>query len=82
MHNFGNIKNTFNKVLSESIIQKDRGRKTIFKEYLKTLRESTILKSQFIVLTNIESKFIEEIESFSYSNSEIALPGDFRYFLS
>lgn len=60
MHNFGNLKNTFNKVLSESIIQKDRGRKTIFKEYLKTLRESTILKSQFIVLNNIESKFIED----------------------
>jgi len=60
MHNFGNIKNTFNKVLSESILQKDRSRKTIFKEYLKTLRESTILKSQFIVLNNIESKFIED----------------------
>ena len=60
MHNFGNIKNTFNKVLSESILQKDRSRKTIFKEYLKTLRESTILKSQFIVLNNVESKFIED----------------------
>ena len=60
MYNFGNIKNTFNKILTESIVKKDRVRKNLFKEYLKTLKESKILKSQFIVLTNIENKFIED----------------------
>ena len=60
MHNFGNIKNTFNKILTESITQKNRQRKNIFKEYLKTLKESSVLKSQFIVLNNIENKFIED----------------------
>jgi hypothetical protein len=60
MYNFGNIKNTFNKVLTDSITQKDRVRKNLFKEYLKTLKESKILKSQFIVLNNVENKFIED----------------------
>ena len=60
MYNFGQIKNTFNKLLTESIVNKDRVKKTIFKEYLKTLKESKILKSQFIVLNNIENKFIED----------------------
>ena len=60
MHNFGNIKNTFNQILTESITQKNRQRKNIFKEYLKTLKESSVLKSQFIVLNNIENKFIED----------------------
>lgn len=60
MHNFGKIKNTFNKVLTESIVKKDRNKKNLFKEYLKTLKESKVLKSQFIVLNNIENKFIED----------------------
>jgi len=60
MHNFGNIKNTFNQVLTESITKKDRTRKNIFKEYLKTIKESSVLKSQFLVLNNIENKFIED----------------------
>ena len=60
MHNFGNIKNTFNQVLTESITKKDRSRKNIFKQYLKTIKESNVLKSQFLVLTNIENKFIED----------------------
>jgi hypothetical protein len=60
MHNFGNIKNTFNQVLTESITKKDRLKKNIFKEYLKTIKESNVLKSQFLVLNNIESKFIDD----------------------
>lgn len=60
MHTFGNIKNTFNQVLTESITKKDRFKKNIFKEYLKTIKESNVLKSQFLVLTNIENKFIED----------------------
>jgi len=60
MHNFGNIKNTFNQVLTESITKKDRSKKNIFKEYLKTIKESNVLKSEFLVLNNIENKFIED----------------------
>jgi hypothetical protein len=60
MHNFGNIKNTFNQILTESITNKDRSKKNIFKEYLKTIKESSVLKSQFLVLNNIENKFIED----------------------
>lgn len=60
MYNFGEIKNTFNKVLTESIVKKDRSKKNIFKEYLKTIKESSVLKSQFIVVNNIENKFIED----------------------
>lgn len=60
MRNFGNIKNTFNQILTESITKKDRFKKNVFKEYLKTIKESNVLKSQFLVLNNIENKFIED----------------------
>jgi hypothetical protein len=43
MYNFGNIKNTFNKVLTDSITQKDRVRKNLFKEYLKIERAGELL---------------------------------------
>ena len=39
MDNFGKIKDTFNLILSESIIKKDKEGKKIFNSYLKELKK-------------------------------------------
>lgn len=59
--NFGVIKNTFNSILTESIINKDNTNKNLFKKYIKTIKESEILKTQFMVYSNIENKIETDI---------------------
>ena len=62
MQNFGKIKNTFNSILVESFVtKKSETNKTLFKKYIKTIKENEVLKTQFLVYTNIENK-IEENE--------------------
>lgn len=63
MQNFGKIKNVFNNLLIEGIIKKDDTTKKLFKKYVKTIKESEILKTQFLVYNNIENK----IDSDSFS---------------
>tara|TARA_R110001592_G_C13135966_1_gene746956 strand:+ start:342 stop:1172 length:831 start_codon:yes stop_codon:yes gene_type:complete len=60
--NFGQIKDVYNEILAESISTGDKGKKGLFKDYVKTLRENEILKSQFFIYSNIQNKF-EENES-------------------
>lgn len=59
MENFGQIKDTFNSILSESIIKKDNEGKKIFKEYLKILKENNSLRSQYLIFKNLEFKKFE-----------------------
>ena len=59
MENFGQIKDTFNSILSESIIKKDNEGKKIFKEYLKILKENNSLRSQYLIFKNLEFKRFE-----------------------
>jgi hypothetical protein len=47
MQNFGEIKNEFNGLLAESLVTKNNISKGLFKNYLKTIKESDILKTQF-----------------------------------
>jgi len=54
--NFGTIKNVFNNILSEGVIEKDDSRKELFKEYVKAIKKNKILRTQFLVYTNIENK--------------------------
>ena len=54
MQNFGKIKNAFSEILAEGIASNDVAKKKLFKQYVKTLRESDILKTQFLVYENIE----------------------------
>jgi len=61
MQNFGKIKNTFNSILVESFVSKKENNKTLFKKYIKTIKENEALRTQFLVYTNIENK-IEENE--------------------
>lgn len=60
MQNFGKIKTLFNNLLVEGIAKKDASTKKLFKRYLKTIKESEILKTQFLVYNNIETKHMSD----------------------
>ncbi len=62
MKNFGFIKSVYNELLSESISEKNSETKSVFKKYLKSIKENEILKTQFLIYKNIENK-IEENEA-------------------
>ena len=57
--NFGAIKSVFNEVLAEGFATKNEKSINLFKSYVKSIKESEILKTQFLVYTNIENK-VEE----------------------
>jgi hypothetical protein len=59
--NFGHINTLYGNILSESVISKNEGSKKLFKNYLKTIRENEILKTQFLVYSNIENKVERDI---------------------
>jgi len=59
MQNFGKIKNVFNDILVESIIDKDVEKRKVVKRYIRAISESKILKAQFLIYNNIESRVDE-----------------------
>lgn len=72
--NFGKIKNTYNHVLSESMTSKKDENKSLFKNYLKTIRKDEILKEQFLIYNNIENKVeSDRIKATEYVKESIAL---------
>jgi hypothetical protein len=56
MQNFGKIKNGFNELLIKGIGKKDDASKKLFKQYIKTIKESEVLRTEFLVYHNIENK--------------------------
>ena len=60
MKNFGELKNRFNEILSESIIKKDESGRKTFGKYIKMLKENEILKTQYHIFDNIENKYFED----------------------
>lgn len=56
MQNFGKIKNIFNTLLVEAIATNNNDKKKLFKEYIKTIKNNKILKAQFLIYNNIETK--------------------------
>lgn len=70
MQNFGKIKNAFNSLLIEGLFKEKKNNKTLFKKYLKTIKESEILKTQFLIYNNIENKIEADSESISLFISE------------
>ena len=56
MQNFGKIKNAFNELISEGIATKNVASQKLFKQYVKTIKENKILRTQFLVISNIETK--------------------------
>jgi len=74
MDNFGIIKNTFNNILSESIIKKDDSGKRLFRKYIKVLKEEEELKSQYFIYKNLEyKKFEKESDAQFYIKENIEL---------
>ena len=74
MYNFGKIRDTFNSILSESIIKKDKEGKKIFNSYLKELKKNNSLKSQFLLYKNLSSKkFTNESDAKYYIEESITL---------
>lgn len=59
MQNFGKIKNAFNDILVESIIDKDVEKRKVVKRYIRAISESKILKAQFLIYNNIEARVDE-----------------------
>jgi len=59
MQNFGKIKNAFNDILVESIIDKDVEKRKIVKRFIRAISESKILKAQFLIFNNIENRVDE-----------------------
>jgi hypothetical protein len=74
MQNFGKIKNTFNNLLIEGIVKNDENIKKLFKKYIKTIKESEILKTQFLIYSNIENKVdTEQLSAFSFVSENFRL---------
>jgi len=74
MENFGNIKDTFKKIIIESVIKKDSVGKKLFSKYLKTLKENKTLRDQFLIYKNLESKkFDNKIEAKEYLQENVDL---------
>ena len=59
--NFGKINAIYNEVLTEGFITKNQKSIDLFKSYVRSIKENEILKTQFLVFNNIETK-IEENE--------------------
>ena len=76
--NFGQIKDVYNELLAESISTGNKGKKGLFKDYVKTLRENEILKSQFFIYSNIQNKFEEnESRAIEFIKENISLMNKF-----
>ena len=56
MQNFGKIKNMFNSLLVEAMVTNDVEKKKLFKEYVQSIKTNEVLKAQFLVYDNIETK--------------------------
>lgn len=56
VQNFGKIKNVYHDMLAEGIASKNDKSKELFKTYIKSIKESEILKTQYLVYNNIENK--------------------------
>lgn len=78
MQNFGKIKNAYNDILVEGMYKKDVSKKSKFQEYIKAIKESKILKTQYQVYRNIEKKVeSDEYKATQYVKENIELLSKF-----
>jgi hypothetical protein len=74
LKNFGKIKNVYNTILIESISSKADDKKSVFKNYVKTINNDEILKEQFLIYTNIENKIeSDRFKATEYVKESISL---------
>ena len=74
MNNFGNVKDTFNNILSESILSKNNEGKKLFKKYIQVLKEDSNLKKEYLIYKNLTTKkFNNESDAKDYIKENINL---------
>ena len=74
MENFGTIKDTFNNILAESIIKKNKNGQKLFGSFLKLLKEDKILKTQYYIYKNLQTpKFNNDVDAQFYIKENINL---------
>lgn len=79
MQNFGKIKNKFNEILVEGVVSENKPNKLLFKNYVKTIKENEILKTQFLIYNNIENKIEEnEFKATEFVKANIELMSKFN----
>lgn len=79
MQNFGNINNAFNEILIQGITKKDDNKKSLYKKYLKSLKENKILKNQYLIYKNLENKVeTDSNKAAEYVSENISLLQDFN----
>ena len=78
--NFGTIKNIYAKFLIDSYINESKSEnKKKYKEFIKNISESPILRTQFIVYKNIENGYFEsEVSAVEYLRENISLFNSFK----
>jgi len=78
MKNFGKIKNVFNDLISEGIATKDAVSIDLFKKYVNSIKENEMLKTQFLVISNIENKVESNREkAIEFVKENLSLFSDF-----
>lgn len=76
--NFGKLKTIFTQHYIDSHLSGDNSGKDLYRNFIKTLNESEILKTQFIIYKNIEDKkFKSEISAVEYLKENLSLLGTF-----
>ena len=77
--NFGQIKECFNDILIESIVTQNTDKNKLFKKYVFLVNENKILKTQFLVYSNIENKVEPDIyKATQFVSESIALLSKYK----
>lgn len=82
MTNFGTIKRHITEQLTLSLLSenKDNNKKKLFENFIKEIKNSDILKTEYCVYSNIENQFIDnENKATRYINENINLFKNFKY---
>ena len=80
MKNFGLIKEYITKQFTKSLLNENENDKNIFKNFIKEIKNSPLLKTQYRIYSNLENKYIkEENKATRYINENINLFNKFKY---
>lgn len=78
MYNFGQIKETYNKIYLESFKSSDSKKKKVFEYYINKLKNSSILKEEFECYSSIQnSNFTNELDSQIFIQENVSIIKNF-----
>lgn len=79
MYNFGEIKETYNKIYLDSFSTKDSKKKKVFEYYIQKLKESKILKEEFDLYNQLQNiNFSNELDSQIFIDESINVIKNFN----